>query len=723
LDWTIKSNLQNQFVISPQYTNGERVFFPLAPAGFASPLVTAGIPWPGIGISSMPGFGAGSSNGAASGGCWPCNFIADNLKWIKGKHSFTFGTELRWEDEKDSFTTNIGNYSFSNYTTSLPDAASPGSLGWGFASFFIGSPAGASRTGPIPSRNTHTGYRAAYAQDDIKLSSKLTVNLGVRWEFGIPAHDGGLNGYGYMSTFDPTVPNPGAGGLLGSLVYEGSTSGAPCISAGGAALCRRDIASTYYKQFDPRIGFAYRLNEKTVIRGGFGTTGVRGGASTLEGPAIADSFFQGFQPITNYVSPDSGFDSPSVLIPNWDTYFANGVPLQPAPPLTRASANGQAVAFMQTVDDRTGYMENWSLTVERKLAHQTVVEVSYVGSEGVRLGANLLNENQTPAHWMADIGSELDDDISCLANNTCPKSIAAGVKLPYAGFAGAVQQALRPFPQFLSIEANTQMDGHSNYNSLQARAQRYFSNGITFLVSFTWYKNLTNARSAFSPFYGPPLDVAHQGLEKGPVGAGAYGQEGPVVLSIAGVYDLPIGPGKKFVTTGGAVGKVIGGWSLSGILSYNAGDYLSVGGGTANPIFNETYGYGFVGGGGPRPNLLAGANPKAWTGGKFNPNSDFYLNSSAFSDAGAFSLGTAGPVLSNLRGWASDNENISVIKKTKLTEQLHMEWRFEFFNIFNRTQWCNSDANYNDVPSGNFGKVFCQANTPRQAQFAIRLEW
>jgi hypothetical protein len=678
----------------------------------------------------MPGFGSGANNSQHGGGF--DTFFADNLKWIKGRHSWMFGAEMREENEEDNYASNLGTYTFGNGTTSLPDAASPGSLGWGFAGFFLGSIDEAQKTGALAVRNSHTGYRAFYAQDDIKLSSKLTVNLGIRWEWGIPVHDPS----NLMSTFDPLVSNPDAGGLLGSLVYEGNGNypgglgSIPCISAGNAdddaAICQRGLGvPVFYHQIDPRFGFAYRLNDNTVIRGGYGTTAFRGGASTMEGPAIADSYLTGFQPISTLQSPDNGFDPPVQLVPNWDTYFANGMPLQPVPPLTRGLANGQNVDFMQTVDDRTGYMENWSLTVERKLPKQIVYEISYVGSEGVRLGADLLNENQTPAHWMADLGSELDDPISCLTNNSCPKSIAAGVTLPYPSFptTNSVAQALRPFPQYLAIEANTQMNGHSNYNSLQMRGQKYFSDGMTFLVSFTWYKNLSNARSAFSPFYGPPLDEAHQGLEK--AWENGQGSSGPIVLSISGVYDLPIGPGKRFAPVGGAAGKILGGWSLSGILSYIAGDPLSVGGGTSNPIYDESYGDAFFGGGSPRPNQLSGVNPKEYQGGYFDPNAAnaYYLNPSAFSDAGEFAFGTTGPVLASTRGFAYYNENIGLIKKTKLAEQLELELRFEFFNIFNRVQFCDPDGNYSDITSGAFGRTSCQNNTPRQGQLGIRLNW
>jgi hypothetical protein len=715
LDQTLRPNIQNQTLLSVQYTEGVRNFFPLVPSSFNSPLATPGQPYPAINISGMPGFGAGSNNNQNSGGCWPCVFFADNLKWIRGKHSFSFGTEIRGEDERDAFAQNIGQYGFGNGTTSLPNSPDFGTLGYGFASFFLGTPFQASRTGFAPPRLTETGYRAFYAQDDIKVTPKLTVNLGLRWEYSIPAQDD----QNMMSTFDPTVPNPGAGGLLGSLVYTG-TSGGPCIAGGGASLCRKQIANNYYGMWQPRVGFAYRLDDKTVIRGGFGKTSLRGGATTLEGPAIAASFLTGFQFQNVLQTPDSGISPPVQLQPNWDTYFASGFPVGTPPARTRSLANGQAVDFMQTVDGRNGYIMNWSLTVERQLPYRTVFETSYVGSSSVRTGANLLNENQVPAHWLS-LGSELYANISCLSDGSCPNAIAAGVKLPYTGFTGSLSQALRPFPQFLNINAQTQASGHATYHSLQMRAQRYFSDGVTFLVSFTWYKNLANGRSTFSPFYGPPLDVAHQGLEK--ANQNGPGSAGPVTSSIAAVYELPLGPEKKYVNTGGAVGKLVGGWSVNAVLYYNTGGFLSVGGGTPNPIFNEPYGQAFFGGATPRPNRVLGVDPKAFHGGKFDPAVDYYLNSSAFSDAGAFGLGTAPPVLPDVRSFPYLNENLSLIKQTRITESTNIEFRAEFFNAFNRVVFGGPDTNFSDVATGGFGRVGGQANLPRQIQFALRFNF
>src|SRR5579883_924744 len=703
-DQNFSNNLLNQLAFSVQYTEGKRIFFPHVTTAPNS-LATVGLPYPAFVVSGMPTFGVGANDNQISGGCWPCVYLGENLKWIKGRHQLSLGAELRWEDELDSFASNIGTYFFGNGTTTLPDSPNQATLGYGFASFFLGTPYQATRTTGAPPRLSQTRYDALYAEDDIHATKNLTLNLGLRWDVSLPVMDP----HNEMSTFDPTVPNPGAGNLPGSLVYTG-TSGGPCIAQGGASLCRKRIASTYWKMFQPRAGFAYSVNPKTVLRGGFGMFSIRGGASTLMGPEIAASFLTGFRNESDLLTPDGGFLPPVQLQPTWDVGIP---PLPPLPPRTRTLANGQDVDFMQVVDGKPGYTMQWSFGIERELPWQVGLSASYVGSGSVRTGSNLLNENQVPTRWLS-LGNELYDDISCLNDGTCPNAVAAGVKLPYPGFTGSVEQALRPFPQYLNIAANTQADGHATYHSLQVKAQKYFSHGVSFLVSYTWFKNLDNSNSQFSTFTGYPLYTYNQRLEKANDVSESGSAAGPQLLSIAGTYELPIGPGKTYLNqTGGVVGRILGGWNIAPVLSYVAGAYLGVIGGTPNPLFN----------GAPRPNRVPGVNPRSFTGGAFDPAVDYYLNPAAFSDAGAFTLGNAPRSLPDVRGFPYYNENLAFIKRTSITESTNIEFRAEFYNIFNRVQFCGPDGNWNDRVTGAFGKVGCQANQPRVIQFGLKFNF
>ena len=695
LDQNLSPRLYNQTAYSWQYTDGARSFYPLVPSGFVSPIATSGQPYPALSIQNMPRFGSGADNGQISGGCYPCVFFADNLKYQKGRHSLSFGAELRWEDEKDAFARNLGSFTFSNGPTSQPDGAF-GQQGYGFASFYLGLPITASRTGVANDRQVKTGYKAFYAQDDIKFTNRLTVNAGLRWDVSTPVHDN----HDQFSTFDPTVPNPLAGGLPGSIVFAGN-SGGPCIPAGGASLCRKQIADTYYGNWQPRVGFAFRATPLTVLRGGFGKATLRGGANALMGPDVAAGYLTGFQYQDTLSSLDNGVSPPPALQPNWDVGLP---PIGAAPPRTRSLANGNDVDYMQRIDGRDGYTMGWSLTVEQQLPYRFVLETSYVGSSNVRIGSNLLNTNQVPSKYLS-LGPVLTSDINS------PAAMAAGIKAPYAGFKGTVQQALRPFPQYTYINERTEINGHSTYHSLQMRAQKNFSDNMSALVSFTWAKNITNSSDQFSAFNAPPLDTANHRLEKAPLNGLANGAAGPLTLSIASTYELPVGPGKRFLNSHGPVSRVVGGWGASAVLTYNAGGFLPIVGGSPNPIFNS-----------PRPNRVPGVNPKLFMGGKFHPQTDVYLNAKAFSDAGPYALGNAPPVLSDVRNFPLFNENISLVKRILIWRESNFVLRCDSFNTFNRTRFSAPDVNFNDALTG-FGKVSGQSNQPRVLQFGARVDF
>ncbi|OJV40277.1 MAG: hypothetical protein BGO25_03795 [Acidobacteriales bacterium 59-55] len=709
LDQNFSANIYNQTLYSIQYTSGTRAWYPLVPQGFSSPLATAGLPYPAISIAGMPTFGAGQDNNQTSGGCQPCAFFADNFKWQKGRHALSFGTEIRWEDESDAFARNIGTYSFGSAATTQPNAPNRGALGYGFASFYLGTLSNASMTGGAAVRLVKTGYRAFYAQDDIKVTPKLTVNVGMRWDYSIPVTDPN-NGF---STFDPTVPNPGAGGRLGSIVFTGKNGGA-CIPDGGASLCKSQMADTYYNMWQPRFGFAYRWHEGTVIRGGIGKSSLRGGASTLMGPMIAAGYLTGFQYQNTMSSQDAGITPPVQLRPTWDV----GVPSVVDPPVRdRTLANGQSLDYMQPIDGKNGYVTTWSLTVEQELPYKMVLESSYVGSSGVRLGSNLLNANQTPAKYLS-LGSVLSKDINS------PEAVAAGIELPYPGFQGTVAQALRPYPQYNAINEKVQTPGHSSYHSLQERLQKGYSNGMTLLVTYTWSKTITDSLSQFSGFGAYPQDTAQRRRERQVLGANADGAGGAHVLNIASTYELPIGPGKKFLNQSPILGRVLGGWGASGVLTYSQAAPLPIGGGTPNPIFN----------GSTRPNIVPGVNQKLYKGGKFNPYTDRYVNPTAFSDAGAFALGNAPPTLPQLHGFMFANESLSLLKNTKIRDTANLELRIDAFDAFNRVVFgrpnmdfsqvsCGTTPSENGACNGAFGKVNSQANAPRQVQFGVRLSF
>ena len=465
--------------------------------------------------------------------------LFDNLDWIKGRHSLHIGADLRWLGETKSANNEWpGEWSFSNLTTSLPDSPNDAVWGYGFASFLLGEPAYLNRTSLTGTREYRTDYYGFYLQDDMRWTSKLTVNAGVRYDIPLPSSEK----YNRMGGFEPNVPNPGAGDILGATVFEGSKAGA-CEPA-GPALCRRRFANIDYRNFGPRFGFAYRLSDQTVLRAGYGLTYIPAGALEMWDGNTVSSFYTGYRDNQLVNSPDGG----TTPIFQWD----QGPPPITIIPPSLVSGNGQSVDFMAPNAGRAGYAQQWSLTLERELPGHAVIQASYVGTKGTRITSTTENLNQLNLKYLS-LGSLLGEDINS------PDARAANIPIPYAGFTGAVSQALRPYPQYPNITDNFQETGNSTYHALQVRAQKYYSNGLSYLVTYVASKTITNSFWGFGGFASEPLDTNNRKLEKA-IGSIDMPQE----LVISGNYQLPIGPAKHFIgTSKGSCGQGfvrLGGW-------------------------------------------------------------------------------------------------------------------------------------------------------------------
>lgn len=687
LDMSLRANLQNTVSISYNRAAGPQNVFPINKST-DTPISPLGYTYPLIGIAGYVSYGAGTTTPIAR---IPAFGFFDNLTWVKGHHTLQFGVDLRWEDETKRANNNFPpSFNFASTETSLPDSPNFATWGSSFASFLLGDVNTYTESDITGFHNIRTRYRAFYVQDDFKVRPKLTLNLGLRYDIPIPVSEK----YDRLSTLDPNIPNPGAGGLLGALTVAGTKYG-PLVPD-GPSLGRSQIANTRYYMWQPRFGFAYQLNTHTVVRGGAGLTYFRGGALSLMGPEISASYIAGFRNNLLKLSPDNGV-SPSF---QWDGTLPAVGPAVPS--LT--FANNQTIDYMGTDAGAAPYQENWSLTVERELPWRMGLEVSYVGSAGHKLGAELENLDQVNSKYLS-LGNDLNADIGCVSNGTCPLAIAAGVRLPYAGFTGPVSQALRPFPQFDGINSNVQETGNSSYHALQVRLQKYYSNGVSLIVAYTASKNLTDTTSQFDSFNAVATDTYNRKLEK----SIAY-DDAPQILSVSATYELPIGPGKRYLQKAGPVGKVSGGWHISGILTYDSGTPIEVTGGQPLPLYGGT----------TRPDLLSGVSPLVHNG-KFDPAADKYLNSAAFTLPPPYTIGTSPIYLPAARGFGVRNENVALIKRTPIKESMNIEFRAEAYNIFNRTQFGAPDGNVNDTVG--FGTIGSQANTPRIVQFGLKFNW
>jgi hypothetical protein len=663
-DLTISPNLLAHVTLG--YNRDNFTYFAAGSAPTSTP-VTLGI---GNIVPVTPGFSFSGYAGMSLGG----QTVIENgtvlngfLSWIKGKHQIKIGADLvRQGDNTLNYSTASANFSYQE--TDMPSASNPAATGNGFASFLIGAVDSAGESYTPAEYGTRFQQLGAYFQDTYKTTSNLTLNLGIRYD--IPWSRSQV--HNVFSSFSPSLPNPGAGGLLGALAFAGNGSSPYCN-------CTR-FSDTRFIYWQPRIGFAYKVNPKTVLRGGFGYfTGSSG--DVLEN-GQRTPFGDGFNASPTWATTNLG------VTPAF--YLQNGFPSFKYPPFIDPTYdNNASINWDQKQDGTTAFVADWTLDLQRELPAGFMLDVGYVGNSGHHLGSNLLNVNQVNPTYLS-LGNALTVPLSSQLGQS------TGVPLPYAGFTGTVAQALRRYPQYQSISQPMQTAGSSHYNSLQVKLQRQFVHGLSVLASYTYAKLMTNADSQ-EGWYTPG---------GGSQNAFNLGQEmtvativPPQVLTFTYVYELPVGKGKRFVNNSRVADSIIGGWAVSGIQRYQSGIPLQV---------NNLY-----------PNIVTGQSLRASWSGRFDPSKDVYLNAAAFSVPAPSTFGDASRTLP-VRGFSYFNEDISLQKRFRINESMGFEIGADAFNIFNRCTFGGPDTG-NPTTNLNFGVIGSQINAPRSVQIRARL--
>ncbi len=674
---------------------------------------------------------------------------------IRGNHTFTFGGEVRRE-QLNNLGLSDANFTFATAETGLngtlfaggQPVSNPGGTGNGVSSFLTGGPDYVHIDYPIAQyyRWWQTGV---FAQDDWRVTPNLTLNLGLRYDIQVPRTEK----FGNVSSVDPTLPNPGAGGVLGAYSFYGS---------GAGRNGKPRVGDIDYKGFQPRIGFAYSPDaaHRTVLRGGFAVTRPLGN-DNLQG-GFTGGYNFGFAGVAQASRAADYVGSPAY---NWDTAFpANGV-VSPGSTLTPGFfvGNDNPVWTGSKVGLPPTQMY-WTTQIQQQLSSSMVMNIGYVGSHTYHLGTwskpNALNPPVIQAKYSAAaaaVGVPLNDLLTLSIND--PRAAAAGIKPPWPDFAAAlgpsatVAQALRPFPQYGSMDHPLNPIGSVSYNGLQTSLQKRFSQGLTFLLAYTFSKTIGDVDSNSGPSAGAENAIFAGSFFQNYYDARAEravtSSDIPHVVSLSYTYELPVGPGKRFLNHNGAVGKVVGGWSVSGIHQYQSGrpihievDYTS---GSTNPYLAAGDGFSF------RPNIVPGQpfkNPAyrrscsgpVQTGAGRNP-CQFYINPAAFTPAAPGTFGNAPNLISALRMPAYINEDLSVSKRTNIFENLDLQFQANFFNALNRTIF-SSGGNANtfilnalapappDLSQGSlansntvFGIMTNQQNAPRIIQFGMKLEF
>jgi hypothetical protein len=601
--------------------------------------------------------------------------FGDTVSVFRGNHNMKFGADMRWQQTNGADSAGQqGLFSFSPNETALPTAAGRSSSGNAFASFLLGAVDSSSYNGLYVVPGLRYQYKALFVQDDWKVSRKLTLNLGLRWDLFRPRHEHNTN----ISGFDPSLPNPGAGGLLGAIRFLGNGP--------GRDSSRSSFADTYYKAFGPRFGFAYQLFSRTVVRGGYGLSYGQGNANA--GLRDSQKFIYGFNAAPSYATQDVGV--------NPAFYWDGGFPTNwPHPPFIDPTVqNGTNVTMVGKGDGRPPDFQNFQISVQQELAAKLSLEAAYVGVKGTHLGNALISINQVDPKYLS-LGSVLTQSITSAA------AVQNGIKAPYAGFTGSVAQALRPYPQYLNIVNNSSPTGNSTYNALQVKLTKRLSHGLTVQGAYTWSKTLSDGNIAAG---GGPAgqDFYNRRLEKS-----LSTNDVPQIVVLAYTYELPFGKGKPFAQNRAVAAAILGGWQLSAIHQYSSGKPVVFTANNGLPLFNGTL----------RPDVISGV---PMTVDHPNPLADVWLNKAAFVAPAPFRFGSAARSYDAVRAPNSYNESFGLMRQIKVGERVTVMVRGEFFNALNRVVFGMPVSN---VSAANFGRVTSQANTPRQGQLALRVDF
>ncbi len=640
---------------------------------------------------TFDGTNAPTNFGTASGWVQSINrklgiVIVNNWLWSKGRNTFNIGGEFRrtYQDDNECQSC-AGQFNFSQRSTADPNNLS--NTGSAFASFLLGQVDNANRifANELRLRNLSV---SPYIQNDFKATPKLTINMGLRWDILLPFTENGDQ----IVYLNPNEANPAAGNLPGAATKFGS-----CPECSG-----RNRADIYYKHLAPRFGFAYAINSKTVVQGGYSLAFLNAGSYEYGTSKVAVSYGNLLLGAFNRNSTNSttpGFGS-------WDT---NVLPAPPAVQFNSGLGVGTTIrAFDPVNSGHAPYVQQYSVNLQRQLPWNTFLQVAYVGNHDVHLNGQLNPINQ-PSSSILQYGSLLSQRIDS------PAVVAAGFKSPYPNFvndfgsSATLAQALAPFPQYANVYNNYDLTGAANYNGLQASVEKRFSNGLSFLTSYTLSRTLANVDSGFSTFAALPVDKTRQDREY-TVASNDVRHN----TKFSGTYDLPIGPGEHFANNKGVTGQILGGWQVGFILQYYSGQPIQISE-NGNPLGNS--------GGNNRPNRVPGVALKT-TGYHFNgrnPSTTPSFTTTGFTDTSAYQLGDALRYYNELRNPASLNENLNLRKKFALGERVQLILQMDYFNAFNRTIFNGPGTN---IDNANFGLLTPgQANTPRQGQVSGKLNF
>jgi hypothetical protein len=628
--------------------------------------------------------------------------VQNNVIWVKGKHNLTLGFQFQALQDNET-ETQYASFSFSNNETAQfsPTGTLMSTTGLGYASYLLGAvdSASAAQYAVAETGGRYKTY-AFYAQDDYRVSSRLTLNLGLRENIWSPFTE--VNNV--MSFLNPTAQNPLAGNIPGTLEFAGN----------GADSCG---CSTPVKQHNlnlaPRLGLAYRVDDKTVIRAGYGIfyahaggvggrTNGRMGLGQL-GYTSANSFGSTVtgQPAFYW---QSGFPANPLPPPFFNPSYGIGyIPASVGAAIGAGPSTGQTIPYGDpNYGGKAPYYEDWSFNVQRTLTPNLVLTVAYSASAGHWLpGASVDGEftNQIPEQYLP-LGSLLGQTLTATTLAQA-QAMFPNIHIPFPNFTGTIGQALKPFPQYSGISDPWLDVGNSTYNALQVSANHRLTHGLSYMINYTWSKELDDLSGARDP--------NKDYLEKGP---GSI--DHPQVAAATFVYQLPFGAGHNWNSANRVLSSAMSHWQFSGIFTFSSGAPLTITGNcTSGGILGNCY-----------PNYNTSFSGSVWqngTPGTGNIGTTAYLNKAAFVDPPAYTVGDiARSAPLGLFAPHTADFDLSLRREFQVRERISLALQADAFNLNNAVHFA---APGTGIDSASFGIFSSMANQPRKLQFSARISF
>jgi Carboxypeptidase regulatory-like domain/TonB dependent receptor len=604
--------------------------------------------------------------------------LSDNLTWVKGVHTLKFGTEIRHEEftifQPDAAR---GTLDFSSTLTDNPGSPNPGTGGLGFASFMAGLADG----GSINNLHNVDYFRQTYSfytQDDWKVSGRLTLNVGLRYELFLPVTERNNQ----VASFDLTNPsNPtlivpkGLNVQLTPTVAE-----AVHVSATGS----KGLVNTDWNNFAPRIGMAFQMNPKTVWRAGYGIFygGQENGPYSNPSPGFNPPFFTNESYVSPCSAPDANPGGSDCTIPGL-RFLANGFP---ANSLTDPNT---PIFFSVDRNLPTPYMQQWHMSVQQELPGESVLEVTYAGSKGTKLYTFFNGNQAAPTADGNDPAAPRRPVHQCDNSGNCN-------------------------PVFDTSIDWFRSTGNSVYHSLQAHYEKRVTRGLQFQASYTWAHSIdiasnanlgpTQNNSDFRDFRHPEAERGNSDFDVRQRFVGAL------------LYELPLGHGKSlFGDAQGALNQIVGGWQMASIVTISTGNWFTVLDGNGNFANSD----GGAGGVSQRPDQVGDPRARPCIPGTF-------FNTCAYADPSPGSFGDVGR--NTIQGPGNRVWDFSLFKFFKLTERSNLEFRAEFFNVLNHTNFLFAQPGpQNGNPATVLGDphfgLLTAARDPRQIQLAMKFSF